>query len=154
MKIERKEAAVVKFETAKLAKEKGFIDAVGAWKGKNYYNHKGELNGDSTDQLKYYVKLRQNGLSQKGSGDSYNPFDNIAAPTQVVLQDWLREEKGTIVYVFPTVVQFDISTGIRYSWSIIDNKKVEILKEDSSPLGFIEWTDALEDGIKEALNLI
>jgi len=147
MKNNKIKEAVVSFETAKLAKEKGFTDLVGNFMDKNYYNYKGELNGDSTELIKYFIKLRNSNLSIEETG-AHNPFDHIAAPTPTILQDWLRNTKGIIIYVFPIVVQFD---EVKYFWSII-NKKGEILKE--SLLGFIEWDDAFEEGIKESLNLI
>jgi len=43
---------IVRFETAKILKEKGFKDSISCIGGKNYYNSVGELNGDSKDELK------------------------------------------------------------------------------------------------------
>ena len=74
------EDTIVSFEVAKLAKDKGFTDLVGVFRGKHYYNHNGELDGDQKDYLKAYVRQEDTSL-----------MESIAAPTQSLLQKWLRE---------------------------------------------------------------
>ena len=45
------EDTIVSFEVAKLAKDKGFTDVVGVFRGKHYYNYKGGLDAKKA-QLK------------------------------------------------------------------------------------------------------
>ena len=82
---------IVTYEVAKLAKEKGFPQDVDRWMGElhsamnsNYYNHKGELNGDCIEIIKR--KIQKEEVPKE--------FELVAAPTQSLLQRWLREEKG------------------------------------------------------------
>ena len=80
------EEQVVSFKVAKLAWEKGFRDTTGKWRGKSYYNYKGELNGDVIDQLR--------------PANRNNPkFDSVAAPTQSLLQKWLRDKHDIHIQV-------------------------------------------------------
>ena len=60
----------VEFETAVLAKEKGF-----SWNVTYLYNEEGELSG-----------------SKMGMGGNPNYFGSISAPTQAFLQKWIREK--------------------------------------------------------------
>lgn len=78
------------YEVCLLAKEKGFPQAFNYnhFKSKwDYYNYKGELNGDVGDILKLRIK-------HKPIPEEMKP---IAAPTQSLLQRWLREEKYLFV---------------------------------------------------------
>lgn len=77
---------IVTYEVSKLAKEKRFPQEFdyAHFKSKlNYYNHQEELNGDVGDILKLRIK-------HKPVPEDMQP---IAAPTQSLLQRWLREEK-------------------------------------------------------------
>ena len=77
------EDTIVSFEVAKLAKDKGFTDVVGVFRGKYYYNYKGGLDADQMDYLKAYVRQEDTSL-----------MEAIAAPTQSLLRKWLREKQG------------------------------------------------------------
>ena len=72
---------VVRYDTAKLAVSLGFEDTIGVFKGKSYYNQEGELNGDVTYELK-----------NKES-------KSIPAPTQSLLQKWLRDEHKIHIFI-------------------------------------------------------
>lgn len=82
------EEVVVSFETAKLLKEKGFIDTIGVINGKHYYNYKGELDGDQTDYIR--ARLHKQDLI---------PFQNYAAPTLSLAQKWIREDHNTHIEI-------------------------------------------------------
>ena len=69
---------LITFDTAKLAKEKGFENKTPHKLRRDYYNHLGEINGDVTEYIKAYV-------ANKGL-EKYNTID---APTQSLLQKWL-----------------------------------------------------------------
>ena len=81
---------LILFKTAKLAKKKGYNLEIFSLRN-NYYNSKGELNGDVTD----YLRAKFN----KDNVDNLRP---IIAPTQSLLQKWLREEHKTNLYITPS----------------------------------------------------
>ena len=97
------------YKVCKLAKEKGFPQWFNYTRFKfkwDYYNHKGELNGDLGDILKLRIK-------HKPVPEDMQP---IAAPTQSLLQKWLREEKGIHIAVFPNMAnsfEFDYIVYIK-----------------------------------------
>ena len=73
------EEQLISFETAKLAFEKGFPQEPNKLRVP-YYNYKGEIKGDVTEFLKRYLKK-----------EDTTGYENISAPTQSLLQKWLRE---------------------------------------------------------------
>lgn len=135
---------VVSYGTANLAFKRGFKDVVGRLNGKSYYNHKQELNGDVTEVLKEYSQLRKQFESKEEIKQHKTKF-SIAAPTQSLLQKWLRDEHNIIVET-----QFDsVSFGYRiFNPNLVSNH--------FSDWKFDRWNfeQALEEGLKEALNLI
>ena len=121
------EERIVSLETALLAESKGFKDIIGVIKGKSYYNHNGDLNGDVIEQLKD------------------KSLKSIAAPKQNLLQKWLREEHSIIL---------TISFGVlckKYCYEICFKGKYNII---DSEFIYKTYEEALEQGLKEGLNLI
>lgn len=131
---------IVSFETAMMAKEKGFTDIVGRIRGKHYYNYKGEIDGDCIDELKHRK-------------ENPNPFASIAAPSQSLLQRWLREEKGLLVFVEPSLVEASNKKGIRFTYFVVNMEDLSCVLEDESPIGFLKYEEALEKGLQMALTL-
>ena len=131
----------------KLAKEKGFPQEFdySHFKSKlDYYNHKGELNGDVGDIL----KLR---ISHKPIPEEMKP---ISAPTQSLLQRWLREEKGYAISVtaYPTLASLN---KVCYAWEIKSSSDGSFMKSMDSEYTFSTYELALEDALKYALeNLV
>ena len=117
---------LISFETAKLAKEKGF--------NLNFptavYIEEGDL------------WISQNLLNERITG---KPFPKIlfTAPTQSLLQKWLREVQKTDIIINVT------STTNEY-WSSIPNFIRGTWKSDC----FKTYEEALEQGLIEALKLI
>lgn len=145
MKRSRTDENPVKFSLACLAKEKGYYPKIQFMA--NYYNWKGDLNGDSTDQIKEFLHIKKSGETGPLQ------YDNVYAPTCSYLQSWLRDVKGIVVWVDVIQVNVAEQIGIRYTWNICDLQG-NILSEDESPLGFLEWGDALETGLEKCLNLV
>ena len=117
------------YEVAKLAKEKGFRETVG-W----YYNTNG-------------LNLLKRGCN----GGNPNLINGLySAPTQSLLQRWLREEKGYYVYPF-----FD-NESRRWTWvcrELTGDMWIQLL--DFEERYFDTYELALEDALKYALeNLI
>lgn len=122
---------LITFDTAKLAKEKGFEILF----PDNYYVY-------DKNHEKYILRI----LS--GKRDVFN--GEYSAPTQSLLQKWLREEHGVMVYmnVMP------LSSVIDWGYTIRYGKDIGRLIMSEEPLLFKNYEEALEKGISEALNLI
>ena len=127
---------LISFETAKLAKEKGFNIEV-----KTYFDIK--KFGDKP--CEFYGRLNAN---------DYNSWDDklkkninagyISAPTQSLLQKWLREVHNIHIAVLPKILP---SNEIKYY--CFKGK----IKKDFKDL-YNTYEEALEKGLQEALKLI
>jgi hypothetical protein len=90
------------YEVAKLAKEKGFPQDVSRWldstsPSRNYYNHKGELNGDCLEIIKCICRKEEVPIE----------LQTIAAPTQSLLQRWLRDTHAIDIDIYPIFTDGD-----------------------------------------------
>lgn len=120
---------LVSFETAKLLKEKGFVNL----SDKSYITSEGARYG----LLSNFTNKCNNSVEE----------DRIEAPTQALAQKWLRENYGIHINV-----DFGIGwgyqlipvgwSGERFSEKFIDNKGWKTYEED------------LEEGLKQGLMLI
>lgn len=125
---------LITFETAALAKEKGFdVPVTDA-----YLKDSGELYDEEDCPEKENQNLYPNGVS---------------APTQYLLQRWLREEKGIAVDVYTDLSL--IKKGFKYRCDLIalfvidcDSRTLNLGKE------FTTYEQALEAGLQKALKLI
>lgn len=124
---------LISYETAVLAKDKGFENKTPHKLHRNYYNHLGELNGDVIDYIKALVAKE----------DTTN-FDTIDAPTQSLLQKWLREVHGIDVFIRKS------PNGKNYDWDLDDNDG----HYQEADEAYETYEKALEYGLKEALTLI
>ena len=130
---------IATFEVAKLAKEKGFPQHIGndAYIVENEYDVEYEVG------CHYSIQFIPD----------YLP--TITAPTQSLLQRWLREEKGVTICVdiFDDGWFFDISTFYKQDTGIYE---VDIPYKSSNVSSVYDTYElALEDAIKYALeNLI
>ena len=117
---------LISFETAKLAKEKGFLSATS-----RQYDSKGECH--------HPLSI--------GIGDE-EYLKRTAAPAQSLLQKWLREEYN--ILVIPTFSKFSRTYGYKI-YHVEDGETKEInsqfIKKDT-------YESALEKGIYEALKII
>ena len=122
---------LITFETAKLAKEKGFENKTPHKLRRDYYNHLGEINGDVTEYIKAYANKK-----------STRNLETIDAPTQSLLQKWLREEHQ--LYVLINYVNKE-----QFNWEI------NMLQHGEYGIGFRgSYEEALERGLVAALKLI
>jgi len=127
---------LITFETAKLAYEKGYTrEVVGisfSSTRRNYYNTKGELNGDCIDFIKDVIKYGREKAKVK--------HIIYPATSQSLLQKWLREkhkEHIKVVYMNETNTYSSSLTMRSMGWS-----------------NFKTYEEALEKGLQEALKLI
>ena len=144
---------IVTFETAKLAKEKGFNYPTNL-----YYQHAlteqvheedgtsgpfGWELGETSLQSGYHVNNR------KEIDFSNNAWYLCSAPTQSLLQKWLRE-----IYKIDIYIRFWNGSKITYEYVfryIDSNKKSNTIFSDYR---YDNYEEALEKGLQEALKLI
>ncbi len=110
---------LITFETAKLAKEKGFKEMVA-----NHY----------TTEL---VMPKKTILGASTNGEE----DKVSAPTQSLLQKWLREEHNIHI-------ESALTFGLRYSFKVYKGIDVGMNTDVDT------YEEALEKGLYEALKLI
>lgn len=140
------EDQLITFKTAKLAKEKGFNEPC-----REYYNEDKEV------QYFRYFTQDGNGWGKNSTmvkEDHYNDNPVCSAPTQSLLQKWLREVHKKQVNTFP------YPDG-RWEWLILfldKPLKSSAFKNKMSlhtpPYFFSSHEKALEQGLQEALKLI
>ena len=132
---------VITFKTAKIAKEKGFD-----WSCKNFYYNNGELN-DNFDTYKYYY-VNKVALYKNTEQPVVVKDFNCVAPTQAVLQKWLRETHGIYVYAYVGTYPSESHKG--YSDYLIQRKGFSDIRSGMTNT----YEEALEEGLQVALNLI
>ena len=128
------EDIIIAFETAKLAKEKGFPQEPNKLKIP-YYNYKGEFKGDVKDWLRKYLRK-----------EDTSDVESVSAPTQSLLAKWLREKHNIIV-----LVDYEGIDGYYYKYYYYIN---EVKKYNASDKNYITFEEAYEIGLQEALKLI
>lgn len=120
---------LVSFETAKLAKEKGFPQNDLIKNGQSYSTYKN--------------KLLTSDMLLKAMGDLENNSE-IAKPTQSLLQKWLREEHSIHITIF---------SQSQESWMFRVTLKKQSLKEGLYGEDFYTYEEALEAGLVKALKM-
>jgi hypothetical protein len=124
---------LISFETAKLAKEKGFDEPC-----REYYNKDEEV-----ESFRYFAG-DGSGWDKNSTivaNDNYKDFPILAAPTQSFLQKWLREEHNIDI---ESRVQIG-SNAKRYFYYI---------NCTSSSKSYTTYEEALEQGLLEGLKLV
>ena len=129
----------ITFETAKLAKGKGFPQETNRLEIP-YYNYKGEFKGDVSDwRVRKYIR-----------GEDTSNIEFVSAPTQSLLAKWLREKHN---------IHIEISNN---NYNKLLNWSFDLHK---LPVGIIQmwergdstyntYEEAYEIGLQEALKLI
>lgn len=128
---------LISFETAKLAKEKGFDEDCN-----NYYTPEGKH--ESLDEGDI--------IDNTWIGDKFERDGFCTTPTQTLLQRWLRENHSLHIYPF----------GVGTDKSEVFNAYVvggifttpELLVYESYTLTYKTYEEALEIALKEALNTL
>ena len=82
-------------------------------------------------------------LLSKHGAVKCNNTDSISAPTQSLLQKWLREELCINVFVVPSIKEG------HYEWLIIDDEESTFECDEA----FVIYETALEEGLKKAINI-
>lgn len=152
---------LVDFETAILAKKKGFDEPVFykyCDKGIVYVSYTAEQywgldpleeffsDGDGDGFIKN-SQLPWNNIYQSDNEDKIVNII-VSAPTQSELQEWLREKHNIHIQVWYDNTQKD---GYPYLYKIYDQNNEPV---DSDGWYYDNWEGALEEGLQEALKLI
>ena len=133
------------FEVAKLAKEKGFKEEVFA-----YYDYEGDLvYAVSPYRGSSIIEILVDKNKQNPIGAEYT-----SAPTQSLLQRWLREEKKLHIEIIATASGYYWVLNKTNGTSITDSDVLDRwTNEDSGRFDIYE--QALEDALKYSLeNLV
>ena len=114
---------LISFETAILAKEKGFhISSRGEGMGKRVF-----INGELVNAI-------------------FSSKNHIHAPTQSLLQKWLREVHEISI----KIDDYYTNSRVRFDYNVC-----ELGSQEDNPVGIFEtYEEALEIGLQEALKLI
>lgn len=115
---------LISFETAKLAKEKGF-------------------NNEGMTHSCNYLYASTGKLVSIGSNEFWSPDSTLicSAPTQSLLQKWLREKHNIQLFIFKQI-------SCCWTWTIWGESASTCLDR------FDTYEQALEKGLQEALKLI
>lgn len=143
---------IISFEVAKLAKEKGFNAPTLFFYFKNF-----QAGLD-------YILINQFGETQFGkieNVDNHNKegyyINRYSAPSQSLLQKWLREEYGLFVLVTDVVKSNLPERKEKLNWYCeiynVDDFNIRI-KNDKNAFYFDTYEAALEAGLSQALKLI
>lgn len=135
---------LVQFETAKLAKEKG-------------YNERSIFYQWSDQKvvkcvLGYSVKNEWHTQEKYDEIEKRKRVYTITIPTQDELKNWLRKTHFLYVLVIPTVT-------CSWTFKVIDvqcdpQKEIEDLRSGVDAYGYNTYEEAMETGLKQVLNQI
>jgi hypothetical protein len=138
---------IIKFQTAKLAKEKGFNNL--DYSKYFYTNLRSKMFGIDEENRTYPIVNKSKKLYTVGCDLALYLKNIIEAPTQSLLQKWLREKHNIIVLLEP-VLGF---SHIEFSMSIYTKKNIFSLTKFHVSSNKT-YEEALEAGLIEGLKLI
>ena len=130
--------SIISFETAKLAFEKGYPVFNNSSKS-NFYNRR-------TKNLIYFGRTGQQTKEHL-----------YGAPTQSLLQKWLREIHNTHIQVYTMERWLETGNNMEIYFEVnlkIGNNLNGISNVKSNMLEFNYYEEALEEGLQEALKIL
>lgn len=146
------EEQLISFDTAKLAKSKGFTMFKESFKSalvdsRNHDVQRYSFYRVIRDEMSLNLNVGTNSSQINGLWESYNDDSfvvqkNYFAPTQSLLQKWLREAHSIIV-------EIEFYDYKNWNYTVLNPS----IKKQSSP-EFRVYEQALEEGLQEALMLI
>ena len=150
------EEQLITFETAKLAKEKGFDLLVYA--GYIVYLRDSDLEdgisylgGDDYACTGFKDILYNLNKSDEEKDLEFSGCRTTSAPSQSLLQKWLREEHKIHISINPIISKNDWETRV---YKINPQQLLDYIKQSHVYLIFNTYELALEKGLQEALKLI
>lgn len=149
---------IVSFETAKLAKKKGL--QIGSRKSYCHYHKTYTYDEDPNhpeSRRKNDVRLDYDFYTVNNAGTpldiSNEHFTIYEAPTQSLLQKWLREVHNIHIGGEVRWNNFE-NEEIIYEFWIKDMREVKVSKRIFTEPSCLSYEEALEKGLQEALKLI
>jgi len=143
---------LITFETAVLAKEKGFVNGTKGcfiiYKEDNI-NPKGNK-GTKKGEFEYCKRFSL----KNGELDSDEDYKYLERPTQSLLQKWLREVHNINVWVSSKTTDKGNTIYIPHGRTIPDTIVKGLVKDVIVYKTFDKWEEAFEFGLQEALKLI
>ena len=141
------EEQLITFKTAKLAKEKGFdIPVINYYTSINKYNRKNNLSyseGYQTERLQY-----SNWNDGQGSYPTMSEEVECSAPTQSLLQKWLRDKHKIHAFAHPL-------ENLNSFLAIVDAETPSSFERlYISDNEYNKFENALERSLKEGLKLL
>jgi hypothetical protein len=147
---------LITFETAKLAKEKNFEIGV----NQSYIIYKESYNYDDDPNHRESYKVNDVEINShyhvnnyKGIDLSNELYEAYSAPTQSLLQKWLREVHGIITQVECNYWD-EINGWNTYSVTVFIPNSGNVLEDNETFSFYKTYEEALEVGLQEALKLI
>lgn len=135
--------SLIKFETAVLAKEVGFDVEYFSMECSYFYtNTKSKMFGVDEEGRYYDIKNTSKKLYKRGEEATLNDKNVYLAPTQSLLQKWLRDEHKF-------VVEIGFYDWGKWNYTIYNPSPIK----QSSP-EFNTYEEALENGLFKCLNII
>lgn len=143
---------LVSFKTAKLAKTKGF-----KWKTKFYYRQPVVTKRGTNIKIERDYKIFKKREKYSSFTEISYPNEEFKAPSQSLLQKWLREVHKIDIYItgygfgyYPQLNNVPPANqeGVKY----IDRRWNMPPREENA--NFKNYEEALEKGLQEALKLI
>jgi len=145
--------SIIHYETAKLAKEKGFdIDFFHQF----YAKQRSKMFGIDEHGRTYPIKNKARELYTVGQHAALHEEMVYKAVTQSLIQRWLREEHDIHVLMTLEDVQYDFSLEPMhvYSCDIHVGKLETKTTHESSANTFLDYETELELGLRKGLKLI
>lgn len=134
---------LISFETAVLAKQKGFDEET-----QSFYHKNGELSdSDETCDAGCEGGMRFSQHFFKYNSNKGYIHGVFACPTQSLLQRWLREVHNIHITLTYDFITYDICI-------FSPDKQREIISRLFEEIYFTQYETALEMGLQEALKLI
>ena len=145
---------IITIETAKLAKEKGFSNCPDEDLSdyciycKYYDGYKNNVPEEKWEEY-YPLSIRYLNIDQGSSKYDYSPQNSYEAPTQSLLQKWLREKHQ--IHVEPYIS----NKLYGYRISMPDNNPAySSIQEYTDVLFASSYEQALEEGLFKGLKLV
>ena len=138
---------LITYETAKLAKEKGF--------DQNTYDFwilEDDISSTEDQEFCEHIRKHHSRLFNWNSR-----IDTYSQPTMSSLQDWLREKHGIVAYVkMVTRITVHEGTKFQYDGSIKIIPNNDVIQTDYFPRRTLynKWNNCLEAVLLEALKLV
>lgn len=142
---------LISLETAILAKEKEF-DIYTDYIYIQVYEH---LSYNYYKNEEYIEEEGEPFAAHRNILPDEAPYHTFGkAPTQSLLQKWLRDKYTINIVIDILEIPTSIKSGIRYSWRILNKNSTSFDIYDESLLGYLTYEEALEKALQEALKLI